>query len=427
MKVLIQNATIIDSASTHSGSRKDIAVVDGKISQIADSIDSKSFETVISGKNLSVSGGWIDAGVHYKDPGEEWLENLESLQNAALDGGVTTVVGFPNTHPTVQSKESLSYFKNFSKYNLVNFENLGAVTKNCEGKDFTDMMDLHFNGAVGFSDGKNPIQSSDILLKTLQYLQPLGTLLVNKSEDKYLSMFGQMHEGLTSTMLGLKGIPSAAEEIMIMRDLKLLEYSGIQSDKPLLHFSTISTEESVQLIREAKQKGLPVSCDIAAHQLAFTDDALLDFDTNLKVFPPFRSQKDIRALKEGLLDGTIDMIVSDHNPLDAEHKNVEFDVADFGIVGIQTLFQVVNTYSGLSIEMIINKIVNVPRRLFGLEINPIEVGQWANLTIFDSEMEVEISERQLKSLSKNSPFVGKKLRGRALAVFNNNRFKVLEN
>jgi dihydroorotase len=427
MKVLIQNATIIDSASTHSGSRKDIAVVDGKISQIADSIDSKSFETVISDKNLSVSGGWIDAGVHYKDPGEEWLENLESLQNAALDGGVTTVVGFPNTHPTVQSKESLSYFKNFSKYNLVNFKNLGAVTKNCEGKDFTDMMDLHFNGAVGFSDGKNPIQSSDILLKTLQYLQPLGTLLVNKSEDKYLSMFGQMHEGLTSTMLGLKGIPSAAEEIMIMRDLKLLEYSGIQSEKPLLHFSTISTEESVQLIREAKQKGLPVSCDIAAHQLAFTDDALLDFDTNLKVFPPFRSQKDIQALKEGLLDGTIDMIVSDHNPLDAEHKNVEFDVADFGIVGIQTLFQVVNTYSGLSIEMIIDKIVNAPRRLFGLEINPIEVGQWANLTIFDSEIEVEISERQLKSLSKNSPFVGKKLRGRALAVFNNNRFKVLEN
>jgi dihydroorotase len=427
MKVLIQNATIIDSASTHSGSRKDIAVVDGKISQIADSIDSRSFETVISDKNLSVSGGWIDAGVHYKDPGEEWLENLESLQNAALDGGVTTVVGFPNTHPTVQSKESLSYFKNFSKYNLVNFKNLGAVTKNCEGKDFTDMMDLHFNGAVGFSDGKNPIQSSDILLKTLQYLQPLGTLLVNKSEDKYLSMFGQMHEGLTSTMLGLKGIPSAAEEIMIMRDLKLLEYSGIQSEKPLLHFSTISTEESVQLIREAKQKGLPVSCDIAAHQLAFTDDALLDFDTNLKVFPPFRSQKDIQALKEGLLDGTIDMIVSDHNPLDAEHKNVEFDVADFGIVGIQTLFQVVNTYSGLSIEMIIDKIVNAPRRLFGLEINPIEVGQWANLTIFDSEIEVEISERQLKSLSKNSPFVGKKLRGRALAVFNNNRFKVLEN
>ena len=427
MKVLIQNATIIDSASTHRGSTKDIAVVDGKISQIADSIDSKSFETVISGENLSVSGGWIDAGVHYKDPGEEWLENLESLQNAALDGGVTTVVGFPNTHPTVQSKESLSYFKNFSKYNLVNFKNLGAVTKSCEGKDFTDMMDLHFNGAVGFSDGKNPIQSSDILLKTLQYLQPLGTLLVNKSEDKYLSMFGQMHEGLTSTMLGLKGIPSAAEEIMIMRDLKLLEYSGIQSDKPLLHFSTISTEESVQLIREAKQKGLPVSCDIAAHQLAFTDDALLDFDTNLKVFPPFRSQKDIQALKEGLLDGTIDMIVSDHNPLDAEHKNVEFDVADFGIVGIQTLFQVVNTYSGLSIEMIIDKIVNAPRRLFGLEINPIEVGQWANLTIFDSEIEMEISERQLKSLSKNSPFVGKKLRGRALAVFNNNRFKVLEN
>jgi dihydroorotase len=305
----------------------------------------------------------------------------------------------------------------------VQFQNLGAVTKNTEGKDFTDMMDLHYSGAVGFSDGKNPIQSSDILLKTLQYLQPLGAILVNKSEDKYLSMFGQMHEGITSTMLGLKGIPSAAEELMIMRDLKLLEYSGIMADKPLLHFSTISTEESVNLIRAAKKKGLPVSCDIAAHQLAFTDETLLDFDTNLKVFPPFRGKSDILALIEGLKDGTIDMIVSDHNPLDAEHKNVEFDVADFGVLGIQTLFSVINTYSDLSLELIVEKIATNPRKLFGLEDTQIAVGQAANLTVFEAEKVFVVDEKEIKSASKNSPFVGIELRGGAVAVFNNGQFK----
>jgi dihydroorotase len=426
MKVLIKNAYIIDPSSSFHKKTMDVAIIEGLISDIDTNIDVTNFDDIVSGENIYLSIGWVDGGVHYKDPGEEWLESLESLKNSALEGGITTVIGFPNTHPTVQSKESLSYFKNFSKYNLVQFLNLAAITKNCDGKDFTDMMDLHFSGAVGFSDGKNPIQSSDILLKTLQYLQPLGTLLINKSEDKYLSMFGQMHEGITSTMLGLKGIPSAAEEIMIMRDLKLLEYSGIKSDKPLLHFSTISTEESVNLIREAKRKGLPVSCDIAAHQLAFTDESLFDFDTDLKVSPPFRSTEDIEALKTGLKDGTIDMIVSDHNPLDAEHKNVEFDVADFGIIGTQTLFSVINTNSDLDLETIIEKISTNPRKLFGLENPTIESGKVANLTVFQPDADFEFIEESIKSSSKNSPFKGKILKGKALAVFNNGNYKILD-
>lgn len=427
MKVLVKNVRVVDTKSSFNNKRVDLALVDGIIAEVSDFISEEGFLQVIKGSNLGVSTGWVDAGVHYKDPGEEWLESLESLQQAALNGGITTVIGFPNTHPTVQSKESLSYFKSFSKYNLVNFLNLAAVTKLCEGKDFTDMMDLHYSGAVGFSDGKHPIQSSDILLKSLQYLEPLGTILVNKSEDKYLSMFGQMHEGITSTILGLKGIPSAAEEIMIMRDLKLLEYSGLKSQKSLLHFSTISTGESVNLIREAKKNGLPVSCDIAAHQLAFTDEDLLDFDSKYKVSPPFRSKKDIAALITGLKDGTIDMIVSDHNPLDAEHKNLEFDMADFGAIGVQTLFTVINTYSDLSLEMVIEKITQSPRNLFGLESAVLEIGHSANLTIFDSEMEFILSENDLKSTSKNSPFVGKKLKGKAIAVINNGKFKILEN
>jgi dihydroorotase len=193
----------------------------------------------------------------------------------------------------------------------------------------------------------------------------------------------------------------------------------------LLHFSTISTEESVNLIRDAKKKGLPISCDIAAHQLAFTDESLLDFDTDLKVFPPFRSTGDIEALKVGLKDGTIDMIVSDHNPLDAEHKNVEFDIADFGVIGTQTLFSVVNTYSDLDLETIIDKIATNPRKLFDLESLSIESGKVANLTVFQTDEEFEFLEVSIKSASKNSPFKGKVLKGKALAVFNNGNYKIL--
>ena len=425
MKVLLKKVRVIDSNSPFDNQEVDIAVENGVITSIGN-IEISGFEDIISGQNLHVSLGWVDAGVHYKEPGSEWLENLDSLHAAAIDGGITTLVGFPNTNPTVQTKASLSYFSNFSKNNLVSFLNYAAVTKNCEGSDFTDMMDLHYNGAIGFSDGKKPIQSSDILLKTLQYLYPLKTILVAKSEDKYLSMFGQMHEGITSTILGLKGIPSAAEEIMIMRDLKLLEYSGIKSEHSLLHFSTISTMQSVNLIREAKAKGLPISCDIAAHQLAFTDESLVDFDTNLKVSPPFRSKQDVDALIEGLKDGTIDIVVSDHNPLDAEHKNVEFDVADFGVLGIQTLFSVINTYSGLSLRTIIEKIVSNPRKLLKIENTRIAVGEKANLSVFDPDQGFVFEEKNILSLSKNSPFVEKKLKGRAVAVVNNGKFKILE-
>ena len=420
MKILIKKVRVIAEGSTFHNQKLDILVENGTIKEIG-FYDGKADE-IITSDNLCLSAGWVDGAVHYKDPGAEWLESLDSLQQSAIKGGFTSIVGFPNTQPTVQTKESLAYFQNFSKSGPVSFLNYAAITKNCEGKDFTDMMDLHYGGAVGFSDGKNPLQSSDILLKTLQYLQPLNTILVNKAEDKYLSLFGQMHEGVSSTMLGLKGIPSAAEEIMIMRDLKLLEYSGIKTEKPLLHFSTISTKESVSLIREAKRKGLPVSCDIAAHQLAFIDSDMFDFDTNLKVSPPFRSKSDIKALLKGLEDDTIDMIVSDHHPLDAEHKNVEFDVADFGVIGIQTMFSVIRTYSDLSIEKIIDKISIRPRKLLNLKECNISVGTLADMTIFDSDIESEFSLNDIFSKSKNSPFIGKKLKGKVMATFKNGHF-----
>lgn len=419
MNVLLQNAKLVDSASPLNGKTVNIHIVDGVIKGISEKNIDAQDANVYKADDLHVSAGWFDFTCHYKDPGHEWMENLESLQLAAAYGGFTEIAGFPNTQPVVQTKESIAYFRNFSKYKPVYFHNYAAITKNCEGVDFTDLMDLHYNGAIGFTDGVFPLQNADIFLKTLQYLFSLNTFLINRPEDKYLSMFGQMHEGLNSTMLGLKGIPSASEELMIIRDLKLLEYASLKSELPILHFSAISTKESVELIRKAKAKGLPVSCDVAAHQLSFTDNNLSEFDTNLKVNPPFRSEKDKAALIEGLKDGTIDIVTSDHNPLDSEHKNLEFDLADFGIIGLQTAFASLNTTSRLHIAEIIEKLTIQPRRILRKQPVTIKEGELANLTLFNPNSESIFELDQIVSLSKNSPFIGKTMKGKVYGIYNN--------
>ena len=424
MKILLKSVKIIDSKSAHNGQTKSIFIENGIIQQIADAISIEA-DHVIEGQNLCVSVGWLDMRVSPKDPGYESKEDLNTLCQAAMAGGFTEIVTLPNTKPVVQTKESIAYYKGFSVNHLVEIRVAAAVTKNCEGKDFTEMLDLQNAGAVAFTDGEHPIWNADILLKTLQYLAPINALLMNRSEEPSMTMFGQMHEGIESTMLGMKGIPSTAEELMIMRDLKLMAYF-LGNDVPKnqdskLHFSTISTEKSVELIREAKAKGLPISCDIAAHQLAFTDADLRDFDTNFKVNPPFRSNNDIKSLREGLADGTIDAIVSDHNPQDEEAKNLEFDMADFGIIGLETAFSVANTYANLSVEDLVEKFTSNPRKLLHLSDISINEGQMANLTIFDPTLIWTFTAKDIRSKSKNTPFIGKQLKGKSVAVINKGR------
>lgn len=421
MRILIKSVKIVDSASKFNGQTKDILIENGIIQQIANDIESNADQT-ISGENLYVSAGWIDMRVSPKDPGYESKEDLNTLSAAAMAGGFTEIVTLPNTKPVVQTKEAIAYVKNFALSQLINIYPTGAVTKNCEGKDFTEMLDLHQAGAIAFTDGDHTLWNADILLKTLQYLAPIDSLLMNRPEEPSMTIFGQMHEGIESTLLGMKGIPSTAEELMLMRDLKLLEYylgkNFAQINNSCLHFSTISTKNGVELIRQAKAKGLPVSCDIAAHQLAFTDKDLSDFDSNLKVNPPFRSQEDIKALQQGLEDGTIDVIVSDHNPQDEESKNLEFDMADFGIIGLETAFSVANTYSNLSIDKIIEKLTTSPRKLLRLKNVSIKEGNQANLSIFDPNQEWVYESKNIQSKSKNSPFIDKKLTGKVKAVIN---------
>jgi dihydroorotase len=413
MKIRIKDVKIVDPSSPFNGKTLCIEGQDGIITYIGQASTLK-VDLEIQHENLHISPSWVDSGVAYRDPGTEWQESLESLYKTAIAGGIGHVIGFPNTSPAVQSKEALSYFQGFSIGKTVQFHNLAALTQNCLGQEFTEWQDLHTHGAKGFSDGQHSIQNPDILLKAMQYLQPLGSLLVQKPMDKYLGMHGQMHEGVASTKLGLKGIPSAAEELMIQRDLDLLRYSGIKAEHPILHFSGISTIGSVEHIKKAKAEGLPVSCDISAYQLLFIDEDLTEFDSNLKVLPPYRSKNDQKALLKALKDGTIDCAQSGHSPWDSEHKELEFDLAEFGTIGMQTLFSVLNNH--LDLETIIQKIALGPREVYKLKQVKIDVGQEFDFTMFDPAMEYVYSEEINTSLSKNSPIFGQNLKGKSFGI-----------
>ena len=407
MKVLIKKATIFSPGSSHHLMIRDVFLVNGIIKRISDHLEEKA-DRVLEGKSLYLSAGFTDLRSFSQEPGSESMETLESLSQAAAAGGYTHLLIMPNTRPVIQSKESVQFFRNFSKNSITDLLPAGAVTKECKGEDFTEMWDLHQSGAAAFTDGSKPLWNADIFLKSLQYLYPKKALLINRPEEPTLAVFGQMHEGLPSTLMGTKGIPAEAEEIMVMRDLKLLEYAGYTSNKPLLHFSCIS-----------KQNGLPVSCDIAAHHLAFTDEDLSGFDTNLKVSPPFRTAKDQKALIKGLEDGTIDAIVSDHHPLDEEHKNLEFDLAEFGAIGLQTAFAAALTYSGKTAEELLPFFTSKPAEILGMDSRKIEEGEQADLTVIDAEATYLFEKKDIRSLSKNSPFIGKYLKGKILGTLSN--------
>ena len=418
MQILIRSVRVVDAASSFDGQVCDILVENGLIRQIGAGITADSTARIVEVTNLHVSPGWVDVRVSAQDPGFEHKEDLTSVCRAAAAGGFTDIAALPNTQPVVDTKDTLGYVRRLSEGQPVSVHVIAAVTRNAAGEDFADMLDLHHAGAVAFSDGHHPIQNPDLLLKTLQYLQPIDGLLMNRPEEEFLTRFGQMHEGVQSTLLGLKGMPALAEELMVERDLRLLEHVAVARTvgfPPVLHFSTISTARSVELIRRAKAQGMPVSCDVAAHQLVFDDSAMAEFDTTFKVNPPFRSADDVAGLWAGLADDTIDAIVSDHTPQDSESKNVEFDQAEFGVTGLETLFSAVVTHNqGLSLAQIVGKLTARPRQILRLPAVSVAEGQVATLTLFDPAG-TWTYERTL-SKSKNSPFLGQTLTGRIVGT-----------
>jgi dihydroorotase len=428
MKILVRKVKVVDKKSVYNGLVKDILIEDGVIRQIGEGIDAGDAE-VKEGDQLSVSPGWLDMRVASRDPGFEHKEDLFSVRLAAAKGGFTEIVLLPNSEPVVHSKDTLNYIRNSGASGLVTLHVTATVSRNAHGVDFTEMIDLREAGAIAFTDGEHPVQNADLFLKAILYLQPLNALLMNRPEDRQLTLYGQMNEGVASTLTGMKGIPSLAEEMMLTRDLKLLEYAlekatAASYEYPSLHVSLVSTVRAVELIREAKAKGLPVSCDVAAHQLAFSDKDLMGFDTNLKVNPPFRQGADHAAIRSGLADGTIDAIVSDHTPHDEESKNLEFDHADFGITGLETAFSLAIMHTGLTIDEIIHKLTDAPRHILRLPQTRIEEGVKANLTFFETGADWVFSKSLSKS--KNTPFLGKSLKGKVRGVFNNGRFDWFE-
>ncbi len=415
MKILIQSARIVSKGSPFHLKTRNVLLNNGRIAEIGDK--NYSADKVIDATGMILSPGWVDIGASVGDPGHEQREDLQSLAKAAAAGGFTEVAVLPNTQPAVQTKNEISYLTANNDNRLVQIHALAAVTKNCKGEELTEMIDLHHAGAVAFTDGLKPVWHTDIFLKSLQYLQKFEGLLIDHPEDNWLNLFGQMHEGAQSTMLGLKGMPRIAEEVAISKNLELLTYAGGR-----LHLSKLSTAKSIELVRAAKKKGLQLTCDVAAYQPLLSDTLLVDFDTNYKVNPPLREKTDQDALLKGLKDGTIDVLVSNHTPHDDESKFLEFDQAEFGLINLQTFAsQLASLAEEMELADLIEKVTDAPRRLLKLQPVVIDVDTRANLTLFDPNSEWTFSADFNLSKSKNSPWLGKKLKGRAVAVFNNSK------
>ncbi len=415
MDILVKSAKIVDPNSNHNGKVVDILIKNGKISEIAKKITPKGKVKEYSTKNLHVSPGWFDMHVHFRDPGFEHKEDIISGAAAAAFGGFTGVACMPDTNPPLHTKSEIEYVENKAKGLPVDVYPIGTVSHNMEGKDLAEMYDMKTEGAVAFSDGKKAIDNAQLKSLALLYTKGFGGLIMSYAEEEKISNGGKMNEGEVSTKLGLKGIPALAEELHVARNLFLAEYHDAK-----IHLSLVSTAKSVDLIRQAKKKGLKVTAEVTAHHLALDDSHLEGFDSLFKVQPPLRTKKDITALIKGLKDGTIDAICSDHSPEEEETKTVEFDQAAFGIIGLETAYALVNTnlFDKLSTEDLIAKLAINPRNILSLEVPTIKEGSTANLTFFDPNKEWTFSESDIRSKSKNTPFVGSKFKGKALAIFN---------
>ncbi len=414
MQLLIKNATLVQPGSKHDGLVADILIKKGKIEAVGKELTSDGAK-VFDAKGACVSPGWLDLGTSVPDPGLEHREDFASVERAASAGGFASLAVLPNTNPALHSKSEVQYVRSRSLGSLVDFLPIGAITHDCGGKDITEMYDMQAAGAVAFSDGKKSLQDSGLMLRALQYVQPFNGVILNRPHDRTMAPSGQMHEGVMSTSLGLKGIPALAEELMLRRDIYLAEYTGSR-----LHALNISTAGAVELVREAKARGLQVTASVAAMNLACDDYLLSEFDPNYKVMPPIRELSDMEALRAGLADGTIDCITSNHTPLDPESKNLEFPFADFGAIGLETAFGLswMHLSNSLTVSQLVEKLAILPRKILGLTVPAIGPGMDACLTIFDPNLEWTFSEKDIFSKSKNTPFVGWRMKGKVLGVVN---------
>lgn len=410
MKILLKNAIIIDDSSEYHHQKKDILIEDGRIKSIENEL-SMDNARVVTIPNLHISQGWFDSSVSFGEPGFEERETIENGLETAGKSGFTAVAMNTNTAPVADNKGIIQFIRSKAAKHAVSLYPVGALTVQSKGNDLAELFDMKNEGAISFYDYKKPIKNANLLKIALQYAQGFDGLVQSFPLEESVAAKGIVNEGVSGTKLGLKGIPSFSEELQIARDLKILEYTGGK-----LHIPTISTKESVALIRDAKRKKLNVSCSVAIFNLILTDDVLESFDTNYKLLPPLRSKDDVAALIEGLKDGTIDGVTSDHDPLDIELKKLEFDLASFGSIGLESCFGALNTV--LSTEECIAALTGL-KKVFGIENTSIKVGEPATLSLFNPEESWTFKEENILSTSKNAGLLNLPLKGKPYGIIAN--------
>jgi dihydroorotase len=412
MNILLKSVKIVDADNKELHLKKrDIFIKNGTIEKIAVKIEAPANTKTLSVPNLHVSLGWFDSSVSFGEPGFEERETITNGLATAAKSGFTDIVLNPTSHPLPDSSSDIVFLTNRAKGHATRLHPLGCLSVKAEGVDLAELYDMKNAGAVGHYDFKRPIANSNLLKIALQYVQGFQGMVLSFPMDHKIAGKGLVNEGETSTQLGLKGIPSLAEELQISRDLYILEYT-----RGKLHIPTVSSANSVKLIAEAKKKGLDVSCSVAVHNLLFDDGQLVEFDTRYKTMPPLRTQKDIKQLLKGIKDGTIDMVTSDHTPLDVELKRIEFDNAAYGTIGLESAFGSLNALVGTEMAV---ALLTKGRERFGLETPLLKEGEAACLTLFDPDPTYIFEPSHIVSTSKNSMFLGSTLKGKVYGIINN--------
>lgn len=411
MKILVRQATVADPASAFNGQVLDILIDGNKISRLSPSI-SDNADTVIDIPGLLVSPGWVDIFADFADPGYEYRETLVSGAEAAAAGGFTRVFVIPNTKPVVENKTQVEYIARQSQSLPVDIHPLGAITKSVEGKELAEMFDMRNSGAVAFSDGIQPVQSPGLFVKALQYTKAFDGVLIQLPIDKSIGSGGLMNEGVVSTRLGLPGIPALAEEVIIKRDIELLRYTQSK-----LHITGLTTRDSIEMVRAAKKEGLQLTCSVTPYHLFFCDEDLAEYDTNLKVNPPLRSRPDMMALREAVLDGTVDCIATHHSPQNWDNKNCEFEYAKNGMTGLETAYAVLNHLLPELNHGAFAKLFSLnARNIFNLPAVTIAEGAVAELSLFTRNGSTCINRQAMKSKSSNTAFTDRELSGSVAGI-----------
>lgn len=420
MNYLLKSVKILDKASSFHQQTKDILIENGIITKIENAITAED-AVVVAGQNLVVSKGWVDLKVHITDPGEEYKETIENTLDSAAFGGFTHVCSLPSTHPVADNKTQIEYQLKRAENHLVQLHPYGSITKGIKGEEMAEYYDMMQSGAVAFTDDMKRINSG-ILYRSLLYAKTFGGKVVTFANDNAIANHGIVNEGVTSAMTGLKATPAVAEWIDIERNIRLAEYT-----EGNLHLTGISTAHGVDLIRKAKADGINVTADVQIEHLIFNEEKNLSFDSNYKFFPVLRTEEDRQALWEGLKDGTIDYIVSNHRPCDTEEKEVVFDDASFGTIRLQTVINELALAKEFDLELVLDVLSSRNRQFIeSLENTPIEIGQKADLTIFDAHKEWKLTRENIISGVRNTYMLGQEMKGAVLAVINRGQIQLKE-